>query len=433
MTFWSPRIKHFSVSVLLAAAFVPVSWSAEEAEPVTMEMLESKFKEAMDLRTDGDLYGSIDALNHVLTRSPRLSRARLELAVAYYRAARYEQALAQAQMVMNDPNAPAQVKETVSLFLEQISSVEEADNQRRHSFSGSYGVGVGHDSNINAGPGKDIFPVSGFELVLNPGDESQSDAYANAAVSLEHSYRMPGSIDIGVRPVQMYWQSEIGYYRKEYIDEHPYTVDVVNLSTGPAFISRTNWRAKINAAVDWVRLGDNSLAFYTSLNPSYTAVHGKHEFTTNLLWMYREFIPKEYENREGHRYGTAFDYGYRITPAVSMQVGVGGYIQKARIKVEEYDVMDFYMGSYWSAWNGGSVFGRVSYEESNYKGREPIFDTGRVEREHRVMLGVNHAIRSGWFEGWVLDSRITYTDTHANIDIYRFIRKEFSFDINKAF
>ena len=56
-----------------------------------------------------------------------------------------------------------------------------------------------------------------------------------------------------------------------------------------------------------------------------------------------------------------------------------------------------------------------------------------MERESRVMLGVNHAIKSGWLEGWVIDSRLTYTDTHANIDIYRFIRKEFSLDINKSF
>jgi hypothetical protein len=421
------------VPVCLLLVSLP-GWAEKlEEEPVTVEMLEGKFQEAMDLRTDGDLYGSIDALNHILTNQPRLSRARLELAVAYYRAARYQQAVAQAQMVLSDPNTPAQVKETVGLFLDQIMSVEEADNARRHTVTGSYGFGAGHDSNINAGPGQDIFPVRGFELILSPGDEQQSDAYANAAISMEHSYRMPGSVDIGVRPVQMFWQSEVGYYRKEYIDEHPFTVDVVNMSTGPALISRTNWRAKMNVAIDWVRLGDNSLAFYTSLNPTHTLVNGKHEFTSSLVWLYREFIQKEYENREGHRYGASFDYGYRFTPTVSMQVGLGGYRQKARVKVEEYDVMEFRMGTYWSAWNGGSVFGRASYEESNYKGQEPVFDTGRMEREHRVMLGLNHAIKSGWLEGWVIDSRITYTDTHANIDIYRFIRKEFSLDINKSF
>lgn len=433
------RILTRSISVLLMLLWFPLSpVQAEDAPVLTetvvdVESLDLQFKKAMGLRTDGDLYGAITALNNVLISAPRMNRARLELAVAYYRAARYEQAVAQARQVLDDPTTPAEVRETVALFLEQINSVKQADDERRHTFSGSYGVGAGHDTNINAGPGQDLFPVSGFELRIDDGEERQSDAYINAALSVEHSYRMPGSLGIGSRPVQMLWQSEMGFYRKEYQDEHPYTVDVINFSTGPAFISRTDWRAKVNFGVDWVRLGDNSLAVYTSLSPSYTKVRGAHEFTVNLLWLYREFMPVIHENREGHRYGTSLDYGYRFTPTVSGQVGVGGYRQNARVDVEEFDVVEVYFGGYWSAWEGGAVFSRMSYEESDYKGREPLYDKGRFEREHRAMVGASHAIRSGWFAGWVLDSRLTYTDTHANIDLYRFLRKEFSIDINRSF
>lgn len=418
--------KAASVAVIASLASLP-------AFAVTMEELEAKYQQAMDLRSKGNLYGSIKALNHVLTVDPRLHRARLELAVAYYRAARYQQAVAQAQMVINDPSTPPEVKDTVSLFLEQIQSVEEADSARRHSVVGRVGFGSGHDDNVNVGPNDDIFNVNGSEFRLQPGDEEQSDAYVNFSAGVDHSYRLPGSFNMGEKPVQGYWQSSASVYRKEYLDEHPYTVDVVTLSSGPAFISRTNWRAKVDVTLDYIRLGDNALALYSSLNPSYTWVNGKNEYTVSGKWLYREFHTNENKDREGHRYGGSVEYGRRLTQGLSLQTGVGGYEQNARIDIEEFDVWDIYIGVYWKAWNQGALFTRASYQESDYKGKEPLFNTGRSEREQRYMVGMNHSFLDGFLKGWVFDMRVNYTDTHSRIAIYEYDRTELSMDLTRRY
>lgn len=404
-----------------------------ETDTSPQEEWEEAYQKALDLRAGGDLFGAIDSLNNILSNRPTSHRARLELAVSYYRAARYEDALEHARKVLADPTTPPKVRDTIELFLDQVAAIKAADDQARHRYSASISIGAGHDDNVNVGPNQDTFDINGSEFRLIAGGGEQTDAFTSINLRGDHTYRMAGSVGIGERPVQMLWQSNASIYRKEYQDEHPYTTDVVSFSTGPAWVSRTNWRAAINLQADYLRLGDDALALYTSLNPSYTLISGANEYNFRGQWLYREFMTNDNEDREGNRFGLGFDFLHRISSTLTFQSGIGGHSQEAREDHQEYDAYEGYLSLYWLGWSGGAAYAQVNYEETDYDGKEILFGTGREEREQRYVLGLTHNFKDGTMGGWGLGARLAYTDTHANIDIYEYDRTEFTVDVTRRF
>lgn len=408
----------------------PISYLHAETNE---EDWEKAYQNALEMRAGGDLFGAIDSLNNILNSRPTSHRARLELAVSYYRAARYEDARQHAERVLSDDSTPPKVRETIELFLDQVAAIKTADDDARHRYSGSVGIGSGYDDNVNVGPSKDTFDINGSEFRILAGGKVQSDAFASINLRGEHTYRMPGSVGIGERPVQTLWQSNASMYRKEYQDEHPYTTDVVSISTGPAWVSRTNWRAAINLQADYIRLGDNALALYSSLNPSYTIVSGDNEYNFRGQWLYREFMTETNEDREGNRFGLGFDYSHRFSSILSFQGGLSGYNQDARVENQRFDAIEGYASLYWLAWTGGAVYGQANYEETDYDGEEILFATGRREREQRYILGMTHNFNEGSMDGWGFGARLAYTDTHANVDIYEYDRTEFTMDLTRRF
>ncbi|GAA5317361.1 MAG: hypothetical protein AseanaTS_25660 [Candidatus Pelagadaptatus aseana] len=395
--------------------------------------LEKQYQAAMESRANGDLYDSIEHLNSLLSNNPNLHRARLELAVTYYRAAQYEAARKQADMVLSDPNTPDGVKETIQLFIEQLDAMKTAEDERRHNWQAFVGVGGGYDDNVNAGPASETFDVNGLVFILDGEDGEQSDAFATISARVNHSYRMPGTVNIGSRPVLMLWQSGASIYRKEYQDEHPYTVDVVSLSTGPAWASSTNWRADLDLKLDYVRLGDDALALYSSLNPSYTYVDGKNEYSLRGQWLYREYMAEDDADREGQRYLLGADYTRNINADIAIKAGASAYEQDGRVDYEEFDVQEFYLSGFWTAWEGGALYARVSYRETDYQGQEPAFNIGREEDETRYVAGFSHNFRSGKMAGWGISGRASYSDNESNISIYEYDRSVVSFELTKRF
>ncbi len=431
-TFW----RQSGVAGILVAATMAVNAQSQtnQASDIAVPAeLESQYQAALDARANGDLYGSIDQLNSLLTQNPNLHRARLEMAVAYYRASMYEEATAQARQVLSNPNTPEEVRETIELFLEQLESIRIASQDNRHSWTTSVSMGGGYDDNVNAGPASESVDVNGLSYVLDPEDGEQSDAFASISGRVNHSYRMPGTANIGSRPVQMLWQSSGSIYRKEYQDEHAFAVDVVSVSTGLALISRTNWRAKIDVKADYVRLGDDALALYTSLNPSYTWVSGKNEYTLQGQWMYREYMKEEDADREGERFLLGFDYTRNINRDLALKFGLSAYEQEGRVEHEQFDVQSTYVSGVWTAWNGGAVYARISYRETDYEGLEPVFNDGREEDETRYVVGASHNFRSGAMQGWGLGLRASYSDNESNIGIFEYERNLVSLDLTKRF
>jgi hypothetical protein len=112
---------------------------------------EARFKEGMEALEDDRLKTAIRAFSTILDIEPELNRAKLELALAYYRSMRYEEAEKLAQKVLDDPKTPPEVRVTILAFLAQVKRDSEAFGQK-HSVKPFVAAGIMHDSNVNVGP-----------------------------------------------------------------------------------------------------------------------------------------------------------------------------------------------------------------------------------------------------------------------------------------
>lgn len=414
---------------LLAAAQAPL-YAAENTD---LEALNQAFSEALAMRDSGDLFGAIEALQALIASAPEFQRARLELAVAYYRAALFEDARRNAEAVLNDPTTPPQVKETVQLFLTRVTQLEEAAAATRHTFSRRFSFGIGHDSNVNAGPSADVIDINGATFALTPGSTERGAAFANAALQLDHVYRIPGSIAVGKGTASVQWRSGASLYRRVYRDESEFNLDVVSLNTGPAFLSSGAWRAQLRTQFDYLRLGGDKLGHYIGINPSISFVQGRTEYTLDGSLTRREYSRSQDVNKTGNRYGLGLGVTHRLDKEWVLQGGVSLARQDAKVDYETYLSRSVNAGAVWYGWADGSVFGRVSYRVSDHDGQEPLFGVSREDKVKQVTLGATQSLRSGPLDKWRLTGRVSYTDAGSNVGIYDYRRTELYAELGRAF
>jgi tetratricopeptide (TPR) repeat protein len=129
------------------------------ADAASEALINEAFTKGMSLREAGDYEAAIAAFQGVLSSEPTLGRARAELAVTYFRALNFASARAEAEKVLADPKTPDGVKLTVQYFL------DEMDKQSKpHVFTPYVTFGVGHDTNINAGPSSSTINLGGGQI-----------------------------------------------------------------------------------------------------------------------------------------------------------------------------------------------------------------------------------------------------------------------------
>lgn len=79
--------------------------------------------------------------------------------------------------------------------------MKKADDENRNKFEATVSVGIGRDSNINASPAGSIVNINGIDFILNPQSVAQEENYGTIDLVATHTYRIPGSLDIGSKPV----------------------------------------------------------------------------------------------------------------------------------------------------------------------------------------------------------------------------------------
>lgn len=190
----------FNQKLITAAIAVVLSQNVAATE--TDQIVNEKFLEALNMRDSGDLFSSIELLEKLMETQPDYKRAELELAVAYFRATLFEKAQTHAEAVLNDPNTPDDVKDTISIFLTMMADEKAAEAENRHTIEGTVGFGFGRDTNVNASPATDVVDVNGIQFTLSNTSVAQTENYGTVSAQISHSYKMPGTLDIGSRPVK---------------------------------------------------------------------------------------------------------------------------------------------------------------------------------------------------------------------------------------
>lgn len=389
------------------------------------------FKEGIFLREQGQVFSSIEAFETVLSNDPTLQRARLELAVTYYRAMDYEQASKQAQQVLNDPKTPENVRLAVLTFLAQIKRDEAALTAQPHTWEPSISFGTLYDSNVNVGPSGATLPGG---LVLSPGSQPKEDWAGVLQAGLTHTYNSPLVLRLGETPARFIWQTSGGIYHKGYFNENDFDLTAVTIATGPGFIAPGKWRAKINLQVDDLYLGGKHLGVYTSIAPTVTWQFKNGELTWDAMALQKEFKRETDNGRDSLFYTTGASYGHLLLQG-KLAVQGGAHVFKEDADSERFSNQGWeaFLGLNVVSWQNGSVFGRYSYRKARYDGVEPVYNTTRNEHEDRYEIGFAHNFKEGVLQDWKLSGSWLRSENNSNVSIYTYDRDIASINLSRSF
>ena len=416
-----------AVALLLAGAgAAQVAYAAEDDATET-----NLFKEGVYQREQGNLFTSIEALQTVLSNAPTLNRARLELAVAYYRTLNFEKAKQEAQVVLDDPKTPENVRISVLAFLAQVKKDEEAYFSKRNVWEPSIAIGLIHDSNANYGPSSDILPGG---LTLAPGARSTSDQAYELTAGILHRYQSPTPVKIGEKAARFVWQSQASLYRKQYFSLHDYNFDDLSLSTGPGWYVPQFWRANVSAQVDYLRFGDTELGVFTGVSPSFTWEMNNGEVTLDGLFQNRKYSRDVDAGRDSNYSSVGVSVGKLFKAGkYAVQAGVHVFNESADRSYYSNNGTDIFLAGNMVAWNNGSVYGRITERDSRYDGVDPSALVKRDERQFRYEVGFNHDYKQGVLNHWRLNGSYGATTNTSNAANYDYNRNVTSLNMSRTF
>ncbi len=396
--------------------------------------VEKEYKEGLYQREKGNIYSSIEAFNTILSAQPNLHRVRLELAVAYYRAMNFAEAKRHAQQVLNNPKTPQSVKLSINAFLAQLKKDEEAFYSKKTTLEYTVGLGILHDTNVNAGPDTSTVPVGIFTLFLTPESVQKSDSAVYMSAGLSHRYQSPKTFKAGDKIGRFSWMTKANLYRKEYFHENDYNLDIISFSTGPAISVLQSWRANVNFGIDQILIGDKRKGQYYSVTPSISKQFKKSELTWDAALIRREFKQDLDNDRDSLYTSTGLYYGRLFKNGkFAVQVGARIFNESADISRFSNDGTEVLAGANWVAWNNGSLYARFRQKDSKYDGVEPLFAKKRDETEQRYDAGVNHTFKKGTLEDWKITASYTYTENDSNLAIYDYDREVISLGMTRTF
>lgn len=422
----NPLYRLIAALVLGCAA---VTAGAQETAPADEN--EALFEQGMEALEDDRPLSAMRVFQSILAQQPGLHRARLELALAYYRALQYEEARRHAQQVLDDPQTPPEVRVTVLAFIAQVERDQRAFLVR-HTFKPSIGMGLMYDSNVNVGPGTDIVEeIPGASL--SPTSLERSDSAVVLTAGLSHRFQPGKTFNFGERMAAFLWQSQVNLYHRAYNDEDEFDLSVLSASTGPAWVVLRHWRANLALTVDRIWLGGEELAWFASVNPAVTWQFDNGELTWDAIVTDRRYDESADSGREGTYKATGLSLGrYFQQRKVAAQVGARLLDFDADSDRYAHDGFELLAGLIVKAWPGGTVYARANYRDVEYDGIETV-GLARDERERRLAAGFQHDFRAGRLEKWTLGGGIQYTENDSNISYFNYDRRQVMVNVGRTF
>jgi len=437
-------VKPLAATLLLAMALGQTSvcmaeggdyYPAVEFKPE----LEFFFKKGMEAREAGDLTAAIEAFQTVLSNQPMLHRARLEMAVAYYKDRDFQEAYQQAQQVLEDPKTPPNVRVTILAFLAQVKSDAEKACKLAHSWRFPVSLSYLYDTNTNAGPDAETIGHAN----LNAISEGRSDSGSVVTAGINHTLQTTRQLKLGQQEATLLWQSGLNLYQRNYFNEHGDDLNVYSLYTGPTLVSQGNWRANLTGQVDYIEYGDRELAYYAYLLPSVTwTLSDVLEVTVDGIANQREYTRDEEQGRDSFylagRLSVARTFG---KDRFGVQAGVQYFNENAKANIYSNEGLEFFVGGNWRIFGKCSLFAMVSRRDENHDGDAPyttfVNPTDNIVREDneaRYTAGLNYTfVNAGWLSDWKLEAKLVQTKLDSNISPFDYDRTQSFLTLSRFF
>jgi len=416
------------------------------AEPVSTEMTvndqemtdknaQELFDAAMDERDSGKVYDSIQKFEYILNRRPSLNRARLELAVSYHRASRYDDAMREFNKVLDNPETPEKVRLAILAYIGQLKS-DQHKPKAEHSFSFYTRMGALYNSNINFAPLRNVQTVG-------VSDSKKIDsAGVDTFFSASHRYRDNKPFDSDGAATLFEWQSQISWTGNNYTRTNDFNLNILSASTGPAFFSTGRWRGAINLQVDQIYYGTSTLGTFISVNPLLTFDLGNYNgLSFELSVTDDNFTRKEDQNRDGSTVlgGAAFSTLFDDVNN-GLEAGFRLSDHKADDNQFGYKAAQLYFGGFTTFAEHNNVYLNLSYKLFDYKEADtltcspaPCSTKKRNEDEGRYEVGYNYDFSEGLLQEWTLNANVSYVHNNSNIDFYEYERELYSINLARYF
>ena len=171
----------------------------------------------------GNYESAITVLQRMLMIDPRLTRARLELGVLYYRLGSH----ATASLYLNDALAAGDLSPKHQVraraYLDAIG-----DPTARSHLHGEIFAGIRYQTNANFGPSSNAILAEDFIEPVPAGFGPRDDFNGFISGHVGHEYDFGTPLDEG-------WISDLGFYYSHPVEIEELTVGFVELDTGPQF------------------------------------------------------------------------------------------------------------------------------------------------------------------------------------------------------
>ncbi len=401
--------------------------------------LEFFFKKGMEAREAGDLSAAIEAFQTVLSNQPMMHRARLEMAVAYYKERDFQEAYKQAQQVLEDPKTPPNVRVTILAFLAQVKSDADKDCKVGHSWRFPVSLSYLYDTNTNAGPDAETIGHSNLSAI----SEGRSDSGSVVMAGVNHTLQTTRQLTLGKQEAALLWQSGVNLYQRNYFNEHGDDLNDYSLYSGPTLVSRGNWRANLTGQLDYIEYGDHELAYYAYVLPSVTfnltdALEVTVDTTANL----REYTRDEEQGRDSFylagRLSVAQTFG---KDRFGVQGGVQYFNENSKANIYSNEGLELFLGANWRLFKKCNLFAMVGLRDANYDGdapynhlTNPADQIVREDNEERYTAGLNYTlVDAGWLTDCKLEAKLVHTQLDSNISPFDYDRTQSFLTLSRIF
>ncbi len=354
----------------------------------------------------GNFETAVMAFDRVLIMDPKAVRIKLEIARSYMELGSF-QAAGQLFEEVLETDPPANVRSNIEEFLAVI-----AESQKKHFFSGTLLLTYGYDDNVMVSPtNRLIRTVIGDVMLGEETGVSQSDYMLSNMVMLNHAYRFLDTPYSWVTSATNY----NGFYKKK----HAYDINYFRVSSG------FSWKG---LASTW----SNSL-FFNHLDLGYNRYLGSNGFESLFSLLLSRRLSVRFdatiENRAFFQTPEkdALNIRIGVTPVLSLNAdrftaSFSREHENADAECYKYDRVSAMIRYDRALPRDFSIFLSYRFQETNYDGREPLFDRARGDDTHDLSAGISKVLWKSSNGRKKITARIghTYTDSDSSIPLYTY-------------
>lgn len=385
-----------------------------QQEPGNLDLF---FEYAQLAMQRGEFDQAAQAYAYMLQLVPSLDRIRLELAVAFMRGGRFEEAKGLLEELKSREALPERVRQNIDILLTRVAQATQ-----RHFFSGSLAAGLNYDSNANSAPSSGEVLVSDFIFTLTPDSRAQSDWQSFASATFNHQFRPePGG------PWE--WRSSVTYFQTEQDTLDDLNINAIIAQSGPVYrFNEGKTQADITAGYTHFLLNNHAYLRQPSLEAGL-----EHIVTPQLRVRlsgrqeWRDFLNSPsistFEDRRGHATQGRLAAYYSLTEQALLDAQITFRYEEARAtQYSNFQIQPQVGVTY--QWDSG-IFarGQLGYRDYNYEDPDP-FISQRPRYDREIYAGLTGGMPL--HDGVTLTVGYDYRNLDSNLTNYTFDNHRFS-------